>query len=375
MKKYIFYCFFICCILVIFSCQSSEQDPSIPIIEADVTLNAELKLSEYFDNFRLIKLPTDTIIGEIERIKSDNNRIYISDGKSLFIFSYDGELLSCFKKRGIGPGEYSGITDFMVDGETITILDRNQQRLLTYDLYGKNIKTLNLGHYAQAISPMVNNSFFLYCSFDVNYKLRRVRNGHEDSTYLAVDKSHAQNLYIFSHHNFYQYQKSIYFFQPINDIIYESVEGGSMKPSYYVDFKGKNIPDSYLKDQYKDVKEFFDGLYRTSYAYGVYSFAVYDRFMVFGSFYQKNKKLTVFDRKSKISNTYATVKDDIYFNGLTIPVSEFIYHADKHIIVPLNAFSVYEWMKKYVVSDRFKELVNVTKEEDNPILLIFNFKQ
>lgn len=366
-----------CWIFVALSCLSKEQNLSIPAIEVDVTSNAELKLSEYFDNFRMLKLPNDTVMGEIEKIKYENNQIYISDGQTLFVFSDDGELLSCFKKRGQGPDEYSEIQDFMVDGETIIVLDRNQQKLLAYDHFGNSISTHNLEYYAQAISPIVNNSFFLYNGFDISHKLHRIRNGEEDSTYLAVNKNQAKYLFIFTHHNFYQYQKSIYFFQPINDTIYKSVDGGAINPSFYVDFKGKNMPASFLKRQYKDIKDFFDELSKTSYAYGVYSFVIYDGFIMFGSFYQKNKNLTLFDRKNKLSNTFSTIKDDICFNGLTIPISKFIYHANKnkHIIVPLDAFSVVEWRKTYPPSEQFEKMVNATKEEDNPLLLIFDFKQ
>ena len=51
-----------------FSCQPNKQDSApIPVIKADVTSNAELNLSDYFENFRMLKLPTDTLIGEIEK--------------------------------------------------------------------------------------------------------------------------------------------------------------------------------------------------------------------------------------------------------------------------------------------------------------------
>ena len=97
--------------------------------------------------------------------------------------------------------------------------------------------------------------------------------------------------------------------------------------------------------------------------------------LMFGSFYQQNKKLTVLNKQNKISNTYATIKDDVYFNGLTIPVSEFIYHANKSIIFPLDAYKVAEWRNSHPPTEQFKEMVNATTEEDNPLLLIFDFKK
>lgn len=364
-----------CWMLIICSCQSTERNLSIPAIEADITSDAELKLSEYFVNFRMLKLPTDTVMGKINRIRYENNRIYISNEQTLFVFSDDGKLLSCFKKRGKGPGEYSGITDFMVDDENIIILDRNQQRLQTYDHSGESISTYNLGYFAQAISPAVNHSFFLYFGNEHSHKLCKVRNGREDSMFLEIDKDRAKYLHIDADHNFYQYQKFVYFYQPFSDIVYESIEGGSIKPSFYINYKGKNIPASFFKKKYAHVGDFFENLHKTSYAYGVSNFALYDRYLMFNSFYQKNEKLTIFDRKNKISNTFATITDDVYFNGLPITVSEFVYHANSHIFVPLDASDVFEWKNAHPPTEQFKEMINATKEEDNPLLLIFDFKK
>lgn len=344
----------------------------------DVASDTELKLSEYFENFRMLKLPTDTLMGEIKSIKCENNKIYISDGLTLFIFSEEGELISCFEKRGEAPDEYSGISDFVIDGEDIIILDRNQQKTITYDHLGNNISTFHLEYYAQAISPIVNNTFFLYNGFDTGHKLHRIRNWKEDSVFLEVNKDQTGYLFIFAHHNFYQDHDSVYFFQPINDTIYKSVDGGSMDPLLYIDFKGKNIPTSFFSDKkYENVKDFFDNLHKRSYAYGVYSFIRSERFTMFGSFYQKNKKLTLFDHKNKLSNTFGTIKDDVCFKGLTIPISQFIYHANKSgsIIVPLEAYSVVEWRNTHTPSEPFESLINTTREDDNPLLLIFDFKQ
>lgn len=92
---------------------------SVPAIEVDIASDTELKLSEYFENFRMLKLPTDTLMGKIENIKCENNKIYISDGLTLFAFSEEGELALCLEKRGEAPDEYSGISDFVIDGENI----------------------------------------------------------------------------------------------------------------------------------------------------------------------------------------------------------------------------------------------------------------
>ncbi|MDR2967990.1 MAG: 6-bladed beta-propeller [Tannerellaceae bacterium] len=344
-----------------------------------MTSNAELELSEYFENFRLIKLPSDTVIGEIKRIRYGNGRIYISDGNALFVFSDAGELLTCFNKTGKGPGEYTNISDFTVNGETITVLCRSLRKLIDYNHSGECVSSRDIAYWARAVSPTVEQSYFLYCGNEYGenerHKVRRIKNGHEDATYLPIDRNQAKYLHISSEHNFYRHKECIYFFEAFNDTVYKSVDGSGIKPSFYVDYKGYNVPKSFYEEEYTDVMNFFQEFHKTSYAYGVLNFAANDRFFMFNSFYQKNIKLTVADQKGQATNTYASVKDNVYFNGLTIPTAEFPFHADKHIFVPLEAYAVVEWRNTHIPAEQFKEKINATKEEDNPLLLVFDFKQ
>jgi hypothetical protein len=374
-KELIFLLFF-CCSIFMSGCQSAEQHPTLSTIEVDIASNGELKLSEYFENFRMLKLPTDSVMGEIQKIQYENNKIYVSDGKTMFIFSDEGQLLSCFNKIGRGPGEYTGITDFVVNGETITIL--NRQRLLTYNQFGENISTLNLDFGVMSISQTVDNAYFLYCGNFANDKnqhiLHKVRDGQENERCLPIDEHRAKYLFFFGFHTFYLHQDFVYFFDIFNDTVYVSSDKG-IEPSFYIDYKGKNVPASFFERNYADIAVFMTEFHKTSYAYGVLDFVLCDRFLMFCSRYQQNRKLTIFDRKNKKSNTFATIKHDVYFNGLTIPVSDFKYQADKRIFIPLDAFDVFEWRKEHPPAEQFKGMVNATKEEDNPLLLIFDFKQ
>ena len=76
MGKYIFFhnqqrvWLLVCWIFIAFGCHPKGQRlASIPAIEVDIASDAELKLSEYFEIFRMLKLPTDTLMGEIRNVK------------------------------------------------------------------------------------------------------------------------------------------------------------------------------------------------------------------------------------------------------------------------------------------------------------------
>ena len=366
-------------IFLLCSCQQKERDFSTSLIEVDVTSNAKLKLSDFFENFRMVKLQSDVVIGGIRRIRYENNLIYISDVKTLFVFSNSGELLSYFNHSGVGPREYVGITDFVVDDDTITILDRTSQKLLKYNHSGDYFSEHKLGYYAWAISPTVDRYNFLYCGYEnilLNFpsKLRRMCSGQPDSLYLFIKENQADFMHFRYKDNFFRNQDAVYFFELFNDTIYKSIRGSNIQPFYCVDYKGKNVPSSFFSGNYANVVEFRQEYNKTSYAHGVFSFVEFDRFLMFGSNYQQKIKLTIFDRKEEISHTFSDVVDDVYFNDLTFP-EIMSYQADKHIFFIINAYQAVEWRKENSPKERFKEIVNDTEEDDNPLLLIFDFKQ
>ena len=63
-----------------------------------------------------------------------------------------------------------------------------------------------------------------------------------------------------------------------------------------------------------------------------------------------------------------------FVNDLTIPLAEFCYHAEKHIFVPVGAYIIVEWKDTHHPAEQFKGMVDTTKDDDNPLLLIFDFK-
>ena len=172
--------------------------------------------------------------------------------------------------------------------------------------------------------------------------------------------------------NFFCYRKTVYFFELFNDIVYSAVDGGIIKPTFYIDYKGKNIPESFFKRNYANVAEFRQEYSKTSYAHGIFNFVAFDRFIMFCS-YQEKLKLTVFDQNDLISSTFTYIKDDVCFNDLICPVSTY-YYADKHLFLKIDANQAVEWRKEHPPTEQFQEIVNTTDEDDNPLFLICDFK-
>jgi len=396
---------FFCVIFLLQSCRllqshrQSEQNSSITKIPVDVTSDAELKLSDFFENFRMIRLEADIAIGSINRIRYENNHIYVLDERrnTIFIFSDSGKLLSYIRKAGrmvrvgnCGPDgceleeryrESNVFWDFVVNNDTIIVLDWGGRRLLKYNHSGEFLSEHRLRYHVRAISPTINQYNFLFAGNEITtnfHRLHRVRNGNQPGTpCLPIDERKAEYLHIRwdRGHHFFLHQNAVYFSEAFNDTIYKSVNGEKMKPAFVVDYKGKNVPESFFDQNFANVMEFLQEFHKIdSYAHSVYSFVMSDRFLMFVSFFQRNRKLTLFDQKGKISQTFSTVKDDVFFNGLVTSIADFAYYADnRYIFLPLDDRFV-EWRDRYHVSEQFRAIIDEAERNDNPLLLIFSLK-
>jgi hypothetical protein len=347
-------------------------------LSVDITSNEEMRLSDYFDDFRMVKLSTDKdyLIGEIQKIQLTNHKIFISDGLSMFVFSETGDFISGFNHVGRGPGEYQKITDFTIVGEDIVILNRSMRKLLKYNSSGMCISEKGLDYWAMKISSPVDSSYMIYCGNESEdeFKLHLTKDGQTVDHFLPVNSVQAKYLHISGPSNFFKYKNTVRFFEVFNDTVYTLINK-KIERKYYIDYQGKNIPSSFFDGNYADVFNFFQAVHKTSYAYGIDKFAENDKMILFGSIYQKVQKLTIAYIHNRITQTFATVKDDIYFDSLIIPAEDFNYFADSSIIFPVDAPTVIEWRNKYQPSAKYAKAINETQENDNPVLLIFNLKE
>jgi hypothetical protein len=373
---------FVCNSLVLFvdSCHTPKNHFSVETISVDITSNDEMRLSDYFEDFRFVKLFTDekTLIGEISKVQIHHQKIYVSDGSSMFIFSEKGELLSGFNHVGIGPGEYQGIADFYISGTDIVILNRSQQKLLRYDASGKCKNEFRLGYWAMKFSPAADSLLWIFCGYELgdknSFRLHLTQNNQIIRQFLPVNPVQARYLHVSAPSNFFKYGEMLNFFEIFNDTVY-SLRNEKIERRYCIDYQGHNIPSSFFERNYADIFQFFQAVHGSSYAYGIDRFAENDRIKIFGSFYQKTKKLTVADAHESATHTFTSIKDDIFFPSLMIPINEFNYFAEEYIIFPVDALTVMEWRAQHPPAKEYETLIDAMEEEDNPALLIFKLKE
>jgi hypothetical protein len=88
--------------------------------------------------FSIIPLETDdeALIGEIDKIEIRNNRIYIMDhlSQSVYIFDMGGKYLNKKTAIGQGPGEYANLSYMTVTDSSLIIIDHYMEKQIEYRL-------------------------------------------------------------------------------------------------------------------------------------------------------------------------------------------------------------------------------------------------
>jgi hypothetical protein len=355
------------------------QSP-LTVIEVDAASDNEMKLSDFFKDFRIVRLETNdsVLLDEIQSIVQANDKIYVSDVRALYIFDKTGKFLSSINKKGQGPGEYTGISGFTVDGENIVIMSRTLKKIIVYRESGELVAEYKVDCYAQDISLLGEHNYVLYCGndrADSRDKIHIINSGKEEKQFMPIDEGRAKYLHYVSPYNFsVGGGDKLRFFEPYNDTVY-TVTGDTIEPAFYIDFKGRNIPPSFFAIKHKDIRAFAESVMEHDYAAGVFRFAENENTKMFVSNYKwSNVKLTFFDMRNKTSQTFASIRDDVFFNSLIVPVNEFPYLAGENIIFPVNAITVTDWREKYQPAEQYKETLNAVDEDDNPVLFIFDLK-
>lgn len=144
------------CLLSLFSCDEGIVDESRKL-QVAVPQNAGLKLSNFIDTVKTVKLDREAILGSIEKVVYKKEIFFVGDfnnTKSICLFDNKGALLRTIKcKEKIG--------DFVVDDKGAEIHILSDRHVLTYDIKneGEALYITRLPFYATAISLLSEKRF------------------------------------------------------------------------------------------------------------------------------------------------------------------------------------------------------------------------
>lgn len=369
----------------IFSCKEKERDvPQIEILSVDLSqIKSKGNFDDYFSSSEIIPLETtsESIISSIDRISIYNNIIFVLDGSlnSVFIFDFKGKYLRKIYNVGRGPYEYDSLMDFAIDEKSnylVLYCDR-PYKLLVYKTDGQFLFEKRLSNLYSNIAAKSESVLLLNRDSDRDYMFYDFKFGDLTKNKFVETKKRDRLFEKFKlpYPNIVTDEKIRISF-PYSEIIYE-YDNHTVKPKYLVDFGSNKLPDNVF-DRGMDFIELFDYAEDNGYGFGISNFRENNNYITF-SFGVQN--LVIYSKKEKKANIFKLFMS----SRDQIPFFNYFAHDgnDNKLISVYQAGLFKSQMEIYKnegepwerIPDYIKNITHDIDERDNPILVIYNFKE
>jgi hypothetical protein len=277
-----------------------------------------VKLSHIMDSISYITLDKIKVVGDIDKMKINDNGFYIHDriSKSIIKFGITGKYEYEIKRQGRGPGEYTMITDFLVNSEEgVEIIDIGNHQRLWFDQNGNYLKetkiiSMDISHFYLTDSTLVGShhpgarlkSDYYFHLWDKNM---RELLGENLKFEPYRDKYLNGNVYPFS-----RYGKSLNLCSDYSNAVYSIDELGNITPKYKLNFTHYNWPpqDVYEKFYNNTVFEWSKGM--NSYVQFL-RFIESDKKSYLGFYIGGNRYNMFYDKVQKTSICAESFLDDL----------------------------------------------------------------
>ena len=261
MKKLIFFVG----ILLLVSCNSKTKKQNVnDILVAEAIGEYHLLDMDMFVD-TIIYIPLETtdsiLLGEIQQLIVENNKIIVTDGNSCKVFGINGSYLYDIGKRGEGPEEFLLVRslDFF-SSEDKLLIDVYPNKYLLFDFLQKNISTLKRpvieDEYVFGETVFLSSDYFLsdrlsYTKISDKVLLWGSKSG-ETSDFLLFSNEQSYEKTLSSYSSFevskmFRYENKLRFYKELNDTIFSVDKDKSISPAYTFKLgKYKITPDLFL---------------------------------------------------------------------------------------------------------------------------------
>jgi len=363
---------------------TSSPEPANDLIVIKPGLSEEWPIdtdaTHLFRNIRLVPLETkpECLIGRIDRMQVYEERIFIQDGMSnaLLTFDLNGKFLSKIGAVGHGPGEYVQIDYFHIDLDKnqIVITDLMSYFVLRYDMNGTFIKKVKIPLWIEGISPWTNGGYILYANFRNNKKaLKQEHNILLCDSNMKIAKAYqpynSDNLggAKFSqprHGFFYAFKHQYYYYSEYSDTTFRVLPTG-LSPAIVIDFGKEGFDESYFKTPER-LKAYVDG---KSFM-GLCNLMETDSLVIFNTYHPR---YTGYYNKTTQSGVMSVIFYQFKENKkiqtpLSIPMA--VYNDDI-INVILGNSDFQKENAQIGLPEPFTDLVGKVALDDNPVLMFY----
>ncbi|MDE5555894.1 MAG: 6-bladed beta-propeller [Muribaculaceae bacterium] len=185
-------------LILLQSCHKSMSDgENTPAIKIPVGKSTWTKLSfdslfEY-DRYVILEANDESLIRHIDKLYKTSERIFILDSfKRILIFDNNGRYVKTIDHTGNGPNEYVKLQDFDLEGDTLYILDSQNERILKYSTDDKFIASLD-GKKAQGLIKFGGDTV----AYNIGFGYADGEDGN-DYSYSLITPQHSQYAICFN---------------------------------------------------------------------------------------------------------------------------------------------------------------------------------
>lgn len=329
--------------------------------------------STIFNECHVVPLETNdnSIFREISRIYKTNDCIFILD-KSLdkiCIFDTQGNYQYKIENIGNGPREYLSLMDFCLDieKEEILLLCDRPYKIMRFKYNGQFLNEIKIDGLFMNIAM---NEGYIYCNrfesskSDLNkYEIWCMsRNGERHSNFLEK-RDHVANKLRHTG-NSLNGSKHIYYTRRFDNKVYQITKEG-LTEKYILDFGQFNVPEHLSKEQ--DLKKFRSECKEKKYIYSITEFIEHEKYIIFNT----NQAICIYDKNKETFIGYPAIQNTRFDIGTN---SFYSNSYDKNSIVMKIEPSILYMFKENVKNEKMSTFINRIKEDDNPILLFYQFK-
>lgn len=374
--------------LTMLACTSEKVGEAVKTLTLKQDVATEkANVSEHFSTVECVPLETaeDILIGVITKAVRHGDFIYVADANALYKFAPDGKFVAVLSKKGQGPDEYLNLSDFEVASDNeVWLLSRNARSIYLYTWDGEQKKKLQFEYWAAKMRMLSTDKMCVYIGNELNdsnqhqFKIIDLATGAIIRNDIEIDPIRAKFLHVNSANHFSpcldgKYESFVY---NIFDSYIYGIAKDSIVPVFQVDIYGKNIPESFYNEEYKDVSYFFQALFKGNYAYGAAFFAeLRDKFL-YSYFYGGQKHLALISKATNESTAdFTLLLEDKLLSGFPVDLTEteMFVQDGSGLIIPLQPSDIMDFAKYHPESlDKIKEAIKFESDDQNPVLLFLN---
>lgn len=359
-------------IAILFSCSNRNKPADRLSISIDLNRKDVVSIYDIFDSIRVIPLETkeESLIKNISKVVVADSLYYIFDSSlsRVFLFRKDGTYISKTDRRGGGPEEYIGLSDIVFQSENnhLLLLAPQNRALHIYNhqlQFQKSIKLpLINGAYSRMISLNADTLAFWTSDYHNRLKLYSLHSNQITSELFPEDEVFLNKFSptMFPYKNLLTRSSS--------NTIYTISSNGKLDTAYEWDFGKYNNQKMTLELTTENIAHLSQKVFSSEIVNYIFQMNGGNDTYHYARIYRKNKGINIFYHKEE--GDYFIFEN--FSEGATIHP---VYWTNAYIVGTLDEDEKTERiLPENILTEKNKEIINNLNEFDNPVLIMYYFK-